>query len=156
LPSIRLKSAPRLADFAKWVTAAEPGLGWSSGSFLEVYGANRREVAEAAFEADPVAVAVKELVELDFPYGWHGTVTDLLKRITDRAPESIKKNAKVWPGTPQAMGNRISRIAPLLRSKGFAVDKRHSGDRTLSIVPPALPPPPAPAAAAPATEKGGG
>jgi hypothetical protein len=25
------------------------------------------------------------------------------------------------------------RIAPLLRQKGFAIEKRHSGDRTISI-----------------------
>jgi len=31
---VRLEHVPRMADFARWVTAAEPELGWQPGSFL--------------------------------------------------------------------------------------------------------------------------
>jgi hypothetical protein len=34
---IKLDRAPRMVDFAKWVTAAEAGIGWKSGLFLDVY-----------------------------------------------------------------------------------------------------------------------
>jgi len=38
----------------------------------------------------------------------------------------------------QSLGNRLARAAPLLRGKGFTIDRRHSGEsRTASIVPPA-------------------
>jgi hypothetical protein len=32
--SVELASLPRMADFARWVTAAEPALGWRPGAFL--------------------------------------------------------------------------------------------------------------------------
>ena len=35
----------------------------------------------------------------------------------------------------QALGNRVERIAPLLRSQGFVVDRRHSTFRRIAIVP---------------------
>lgn len=133
--STRLAKAPRLADFAKWLTAAEPGLGWEPGSFVSIYSANRRDVSESAFEADPVATAIRDFVTTEHPSGWHGTATELLGGIGNRTAEGVRRS-RAWPQTAQALGNRIDRIAPLLRSKGFAVDRRHSGVRTISIVPP--------------------
>ena len=59
--SVRLDRSPRMADFVKWVTAAESGLGWEPGAFLAAYRENRRDVSEAAFEADVVAVAIDNL-----------------------------------------------------------------------------------------------
>jgi putative DNA primase/helicase len=35
IDKIKLDRAPRMVDFAKWVTAAEAGLGWESGRFLD-------------------------------------------------------------------------------------------------------------------------
>lgn len=140
LPTTRLSGAPRLADFAKWITAAEPGLGWEPGAFMATYNANRREVSESAFEADPVAMAIKAFVEAEHPHGWHGTPSALLEALNNRTPEGLRKT-KVWPMHPQALGNRIDRVAPLLRSKGFAIERRRSGIRTISIVPPPKPAP---------------
>src|SRR5436190_1120011 len=37
----RLASRPRMADFAEWVSAAEPALGWPPGAFLSAYDDNR-------------------------------------------------------------------------------------------------------------------
>jgi hypothetical protein len=34
LPNVRLARSPRLADFAKFITAAESGLGWEPGTFM--------------------------------------------------------------------------------------------------------------------------
>jgi hypothetical protein len=92
-------------------------------------------VAETAFEADSVAVAIKNFVTTEKPDGWEGTSTELLAEINNRTAEGIRKT-RSWPMTPQALGNRVHRIAPLLRSKGFAVEHRHSGVRTIVIVPP--------------------
>src|SRR5262249_2335005 len=70
--AVNLERAPRMADFAKWITAAEPGLGWEPGVFLAAYAGNRRDVVEAAFEADAVAVAIWNLIA-DRPEGFKGT-----------------------------------------------------------------------------------
>ena len=34
LPTVHLDSLPRMADFVHWVTAAEPALGWRTGTFI--------------------------------------------------------------------------------------------------------------------------
>ncbi|HOF86527.1 MAG TPA: hypothetical protein PLZ36_00305 [Armatimonadota bacterium] len=34
---ITLTDTPRLIDFAQWMTAAEPALGWEEGTFLDAY-----------------------------------------------------------------------------------------------------------------------
>jgi hypothetical protein len=49
--TVRLDRMPRMADFAKWVTAAEPALGWEPGTFMGAYTANRDESHELALEA---------------------------------------------------------------------------------------------------------
>ncbi len=135
LSTVRLDRAPRLADFAKWVTAAEPGLCWDPGTFIAAYRHNRTDVAESAFEADPVAVAIRDFVLAGHPAGWNGTSTQLLAALNARTAEGIQKS-RIWPNGAQGLGNRIERIAPLLRAKGFKIERRHSGVRTILIVPP--------------------
>jgi len=127
---------PRMADFVKWITAAEPGLGWEAGQFLAAYRENRRDVIESSFEADSVAVAIKDYVGADCPDGWTGTATQLLAVLTARVSEGVRKS-KLWPLSAQGLGNRIDRVAPLLRNKGFVVERWHSGQRHIIIKPPA-------------------
>ncbi len=132
---VKLARAPRMADFAKFVTAAEPGLGWEPGAFLGAYNENRRDVIESSFEADPAAVAIREYVSVEHPQGWTGTATELSAALNNRVSEGVRRS-RIWPDTPQRLGNRIDRVAPLLRMKGFAVERRHSGQRHIIIVPP--------------------
>jgi putative DNA primase/helicase len=132
---VKIERSPRMADFVKWITAAEPGLGWEAGEFLAAYSENRRAVSETVFEADSVAVAIKNFVTKDHPLGWEGTPTELLAEINNRVAEGIRK-ARSWPMTAQALGNRFDRIAPLLRAKGFVVERIRSTVRTIKIIPP--------------------
>ncbi|ABG04560.1 hypothetical protein Rxyl_1598 [Rubrobacter xylanophilus DSM 9941] len=59
----RLEELPRMADFAVWVAAAEEALPWEAGAFLAAYTGNRAEANELALGDDPVAVAVRSLLE---------------------------------------------------------------------------------------------
>lgn len=132
--TVKLERSPRLADFAKWVTAAEPGLGWAPGTFMRVYGDNRRDVTDATFEADLVAVAIRDLMHSEEcrDWGWRGTPTELLEVLCQRADERAIRT-RSWPQTAQALGNRLDRITPLLRAKGIAVERRHSGVRQVTL-----------------------
>ena len=133
LPETRLDRAPRMADFAKWITAAEPGLGWDEGSFLAAYAANRRDIFATAFEADPLAVAIRDFVVAEHSSGWEGKPGELLAALNARVPETTQKS-RAWPGGASALGSRIRRAAPLLRQAGFAVDYGHSGERFIRIM----------------------
>jgi hypothetical protein len=95
----------------------------------------RRDVPEMAFEADSVAVAIQKYIDEEKPDGWEGTPTELLAELNNRTADGIRK-ARSWPLTPQALGNRVDRIAPLLRGKGFTIERFRSTHRTIIIVSP--------------------
>jgi putative DNA primase/helicase len=137
MSSTKLPRSGRMADFEKLVTAAESGLGWEPGRFQEAIRDNRQEISESAFEADSVAVAIAKVVRAEYPDGLTKTATELLTLLnaTDLISEGVRKQ-RTWPATPQGLGNRIDRIAPLLKAQGFAVERRHSGVRSIIIVPP--------------------
>ncbi|KRQ14273.1 hypothetical protein AOQ71_13300 [Bradyrhizobium manausense] len=137
--TVRLERSPRMADFVKWITAAESGLGWEAGDFMAAYNTNRRDVSETVFEADSVAVAIRSFMANEHPTaaGWEGTPTELLGELNNRVTEGVRKS-RSWPMTAQALGNRIDRIAPLLRAKGFTVERMRSTVRTIRIVAPSV------------------
>jgi hypothetical protein len=119
-----------MADFAIWVTAAEPVLGWPSGSFLEAYTGNRGAVVEQSLEADQVAVAVRLLMaERD---SWVGNASVLLETLEALIPESTKRS-KVWPKAAHILSNRLKRASTFLRKVGLEVEFSKSGDRKITI-----------------------
>jgi hypothetical protein len=61
-PKVQLPGLPRMADFAKWVTSAEPALGWKPGSFLEAYTASQDEANDVALDAYPIVDALRKLM----------------------------------------------------------------------------------------------
>lgn len=132
LPATRLSSLPRMADFAKRSVAACPGLGFEADAFLQAFASNQRSGRDTAFENDPVAVALLAFLEARGTDEWDGTATDLVRELDDRAPPETRRDLR-WPSTPAALGTRINRISPLLRDRGWDVERKHSGDRRISF-----------------------
>jgi hypothetical protein len=62
LDSTKLTRLPRMADFARWVAAAEPALGWKSGSFMLAYAGNRETANASALEGSIIAGVIQQLV----------------------------------------------------------------------------------------------
>lgn len=127
---VTLLRLPRMADFAVWVTAAEPALPWEPGTFMAAYERNRASLVDDSLEADPVALAVLALME-DRNL-WQGTASELLDALEGLIKESTLKS-KQWPKAPNALSNRLRRAAPSLRAKGVEIRWRKSGDRFISI-----------------------
>jgi len=119
LASVQLNSLPRMADTAKWVTAAEESLGWSSGTFMKVYGANRVEANRVGLEFDLVAQAIFNL-KVETSWSWEGTYSELLGQLNEKQSDSVTKN-KFWPKTASALSQQIRRQAVTLRSAGIEV-----------------------------------
>lgn len=131
---VRLKGVPRMADFAVWATAAENALGWESGSFMKAYAGNREQANETALEADPVAGAVQDLLKTKDE--WSGTAAELWKKLGDLVDEDVR-HSKVWPGAPNALSNRLKRLAPSLRAAGIEygeVQEPGSGSRKKKVL----------------------
>lgn len=128
LPSTKLSSMPRMADFALWATAAESGFGWESGTFMKAYSGNRREANDLALETDPVAGAVFKLMAGRDE--WSGGATELWKALGEEVDEDVK-HTKAWPAAPQTLTGRLKRLAPALRKAGIEyLEDREGHNRT--------------------------
>lgn len=130
----KLDRSPRMADFARLMTAAEPGLGWEAGTFMAAYDANRQMTNEQVFESDPVAVAIQKFITTQHPTnGWEGTATELLEALNTIVTEEMRRS-RMWPQKVNALGNAVDRAAPLLRPKGIHVTKRNTGTKRLIML----------------------
>jgi energy-coupling factor transporter ATP-binding protein EcfA2 len=129
LPAIRAQvdsgkiKLPRLADFALFITAAEPALGLVDGDFIRLLREERATASCAVLEADVIyATLCAAIAEEPFT----GYPADLLVTLTARAPETVRRDRR-WPTSPQKLTNRLKRLAPDLRRAGVDV-VRHEPD----------------------------
>lgn len=132
LPSITLDRLPRMADFACWVSAAEPALPWPPGTFLKTYGANRADAVDMALDASPAIPPLREFLEQ--ATSWCGTCQELLDNLNRTVSEQQKKS-KQWPASARALSGILRRLAPCLRAIGVHVEfgQRGKKGRPLSL-----------------------
>jgi putative DNA primase/helicase len=122
LPDVKLAELPRMADFAKFVTAAESAFGWNGGAFMDAYVRNRDFGREIVLESDSVAQAILSWN----PVSWYGTATELLVELGLHVPENLVRS-QYWPKGASVLSNRLRRLLPALREKGFDIDWASEG-----------------------------
>jgi energy-coupling factor transporter ATP-binding protein EcfA2 len=132
VPSVRLSSLPRMADFAVWVCACEGAL-WPRGTFMRAFGENRRSAVQEIIDGDPLARCVRQM--LAGRVSWTGTASDLLC-----AAEAFTRHdppwSTSWPRTPRALAGRLRRCQAFLRTIGVQIAfsrEGHAGNRTITI-----------------------
>lgn len=131
LPNTKLDKMPRMADFARWVTAAESALGWEPGEFMAAYQGNRDSANDLAIESSPVGQPLLDCVET--LGGWEGTATALLDEIEKHVSEQTKRH-KGWPKNSRSLAGQLKRLSPNLRLAGWEVEyHRDANQRTWSI-----------------------
>jgi len=130
LDSIQLDSYPRMADFARWVVAAEHDLPWEGGSFMKAYLENRASIIELGLEADPVGSSIMTLMGKSEE--WTGPATDLLADLNKVAPDHFRR-LRGWPKQPNALSNKLRRSATFLREKNYEIEWGKSGNRYIAI-----------------------
>jgi hypothetical protein len=113
------------------VTASEEALGWEPGRFMAAHSGNQRAAAESALEADPVAVAVMNLVNLLTDHTLRGTSEALLEKLSEVVSDDVR-HSKVWPRAPNALSRRLNRLAPLLRRWASSTRSMRKGVRRRS------------------------
>ncbi|MFC1580019.1 hypothetical protein ACFL4N_03815 [Thermodesulfobacteriota bacterium] len=120
--TIRLSSHPRMADFAKWVSAAEPALPWSPGGFTEAYAENRGNVIEASIDEDIIGAAIRAWVNSwTIRAEWEGSASGLLGELEATVDEKTTK-LKGWPKAPNALSRRLNRISAFMRAAGIEIE----------------------------------
>lgn len=115
----KINELPRMADFATWIVAAAPALGWNKDSFLTAYRANQQAAIESVLDGDVVADAIKGLT-----LPWTGQLKDLLATI----PEHKHK-----PQSPRGLRSALRRKAPALRRIGITMEFQRGHVKTVTI-----------------------
>lgn len=134
LPNTKIKSLPRMADFALWVCAAEPALPWAAGRFLEVYGNNRASVVADTLENSRLGAAVMAWAR-GLADSWQGTASELLAALEDGQSDGAL-SSKGWPKSPSALSRKLAMFKGFLRQAGIEVDTDHriGASRAIRIV----------------------
>ena len=128
---VRLEALPRMADFAKWVVAREPGV-FDEGAFLRAYERNRKGAVTTVMDASPVARAICDLMRARRGQVWEGTPTELYAELSGRVGERVAKT-RGWPGNAQALSLRLNHITSALRPAGIAVERQNSDRRLIQL-----------------------
>ncbi|WP_419705324.1 hypothetical protein [Promicromonospora sp. NFX87] len=110
MPSVRLDTMPRMADFAMVLGALDQVHGTDS---LTAYSDQANSLALDAVTSDPFLAALTET--LTEP--WQGTAADLHSLVQ---PDGLPP--RTWPRSVRAVAGVLKRNAPALRSAGWTVD----------------------------------
>lgn len=127
---VQADNLPRMADFAKWVMAAEEMLPWDEGTFINTLQNSRSRLVDEAIDADPVAMAVLKLMNTRDE--WEGSASKLLNLLGEIAGQ-VKNGYPGWPKIHNQLSRQLSRVSSFLREKGIQVEKGHSGQRFIEI-----------------------
>jgi hypothetical protein len=113
----------RMADFAMLAIAAETSLGWSAGAAVATLRRNAHGAAALMTDLDPVAVAIRALIERDREFNGH--VSLLHARLTQMTDQDIRR-APGWPKDATRLGGHLRRLAPSLRIAGINIVERRA------------------------------
>lgn len=113
---VSLPELPRMADFARFVSAAEEAFGWKAGSFARALNRNRAAADEIAVEASPIGRALLQLVQQRGEI--EVSMEHLLRTLRKRVPEAAQRE-RDFPKSAVALAKMLRRIAPNLRGLGI-------------------------------------
>jgi hypothetical protein len=121
--SVDLPNLPRMADFASFITAIEPALGWAEGTFLDVYLRNRSDANAVALEDSSVAEPIVRIADAG---PWEGTATELRSKLLQESINDGEGIQGSFPATAKETANVLRRLAPGLAQIGVEVQFRRS------------------------------
>jgi hypothetical protein len=125
LPTVELDRLPRMADFARWVSACEPALRWPTGTFMAAYAQNRAQLTESILEGHETINLIRRHRRCHRSFG---SVADLLTRLRELC-ESDPEKAKQLPKTARGLSGLLRRYVPELRAVGVEVRFGRHGER---------------------------
>jgi len=118
--SVQIKDLPRMADFAKWATAAEPALGLTPGSYMEAQRSSKQHADEVVWEAAIISEPLMKVLNKECP--WEGTASELLTALNAIGVSTeAQRRAPGWPQTARKLSGDLGRLAPVLKRIGFRV-----------------------------------
>lgn len=107
----KVERSPRMAEFARFVTAAETAMGFEPGQTMAAYERTQKRTAFALVDDSPLATAIVERLQSEQVKGTAREIRELI-------------GEGDWPSKPTAFGNALTFIAPSLRGIGVVVERR--------------------------------
>lgn len=100
LPKVKVKNAPRMADFYRVGIAVSRALGYKNSEFEKAVAANSKLIEAAVIDGDPLVEAV--VLFMQHREAWEGTATELLQQLLGRqanvglpkAPNQLSRKLK--------------------------------------------------------------
>jgi hypothetical protein len=117
LPHTQLARPPRMADFAEFVTAAEPALGYEPGRFLTAYEVNREGAKHHALDSSILTPHITQFMQSRET--WTGTASDLLDELRPAVYDPPRPHG--WPTTAAKLSAELRRLADSLPAMGIVV-----------------------------------
>ena len=131
LEATRPDRLPRMADFARFVLAAEPALPYAPGAFMAAYDAACADLGATLLD-DGFAQALITLVA-DRGH-WQGSASELHSALLEHAGH--ERPPAGWPRGAVAIGMSLSRLEPALLAAGVQVGReRTRTGRTWTLSP---------------------
>lgn len=117
--TFELERLPRLADFALWVEASAPALGWEEGDFAEALSRSRDTAMASAVDSSTVGTLIVQLMQSHSE--WSGNATMLLSAIRNIASDELRRS-RSFPKDAIRLSGQVRRIQRPLRTMGVAVE----------------------------------
>jgi hypothetical protein len=119
IDSVRLERLPRMADFARWIVAAEPALPWKAGEFLQAYSDNREAAYELALEASPIGEPIRQFALAQGT--WTGKASELHQQLETSVEDQVRMRPG-WPKRSNTFSGMLRRLVTDLRAVGVVVE----------------------------------
>jgi hypothetical protein len=116
-----LDEMPRMADFARWVTACEGALGWEPGTFMRAYEDHEAEKVELTLAGSSISQPVRTLATR----GWEGTARNLAVKLAKMTP------GQRYPMDERILSNELEMLKPVLRQVGVEIARRRTRSKRL-------------------------
>ena len=134
-PTLPTRGWPnRMADATRWVTGAEPALGWPAGWFSEALRVEQASARANLLADKPWYAPLVELLA-DRGGSWEGAMSELLAELKRRAePESGRLDTFAWPKSARGLREALDRHVGALRAAGIRFEARKAhGARTVAL-----------------------
>lgn len=132
LPTIKVKSAERMAEFSHWLSAIEQVKGVAAGTYQNYYseqivGGQLEALQENLFASELLAFSKR----LSSP--WSGTPTKLYSELSERAIHDISRSRE-WPENAISMSKRLLPLVAPLEAQGIHLQFKRGKERQIIII----------------------
>ena len=126
MPTVKVESLPRLADFYRWGIAISLALGESESAVMAAFDQNRQKINEALLDANSLVSTIVDFINRQAK--WEGTATELLNELINLS------SAKTLPKAANQLSRQLKEIETTLGKSGIELQWGRYADRNVAKI----------------------